>query len=116
MDTSKFQRRQAVTRVTETLRRHRGDFIIVLCMSVLMLLGLVVIYSISPALTARINAAGNTLDQNHFMYRQVAYLLVGVAAYVLCQCCSLVRKSRSVLTVLADGLIWDLYLCSQLRF
>lgn len=47
-----------------------------------MLLGLVVIYSISPALTARINAAGNSLDQNHFMYRQVAYLGVGVLAFV----------------------------------
>ena len=51
-------------------------------MSILMLLGLVVIYSISPALTARINAAGNTLDQNHFMYRQVAYLGVGVLAFI----------------------------------
>lgn len=64
-------------------RRHRPDFLIVLFMAVLMLLGLVVIYSISPALTARINAAGNTLDQNHFMYRQVAYLLAGVAAFVV---------------------------------
>lgn len=51
-------------------------------MSILMLLGLVVIYSISPALTARINAAGNTLDQNHFMYRQVVYLAVGVLAFI----------------------------------
>jgi cell division protein FtsW len=62
------------------MRRHRPDFLIVLFMSVLMLLGLVVIYSISPALTARINAAGSTLDQNHFMYRQAIYLLAGLAA------------------------------------
>ncbi len=55
---------------------------IVLFMSVLMLLGLVVIYSISPALTARINSAGHDLDQNHFMYRQVAYLGVGVLAFI----------------------------------
>jgi cell division protein FtsW len=66
----------------EIVRRHRGDFLIVLFMSILMLLGLVVIYSISPALTARINAAGNSLDQNHFMYRQVAYLGVGVLAFI----------------------------------
>lgn len=51
-------------------------------MSILMLLGLVVIYSISPALTARINSAGHDLDQNHFMYRQVAYLGVGVLAFI----------------------------------
>ena len=65
------------------VRRHRGDFLIVLFMSILMLLGLVVIYSISPALTARINAAGNSLDQNHFMYRQLIYLGVGVLAFIV---------------------------------
>lgn len=65
------------------VRRHRADFLIVLFMSILMLLGLVVIYSISPALTARINATGSTLDQNHFMYRQVIYLLVGLGAFLL---------------------------------
>jgi len=76
-----FTRR--VARVgAETVRRHRGDFMIVLFMSLLMILGLIVIYSISPALTARINAAGNSLDQNHFMYRQVAYLGVGVLAFI----------------------------------
>src|SRR6266496_4159242 len=67
----------------EVVRRHRGDFMIVLFMSILMLLGLVVIYSISPALTARINAAGNNLDQSYFMYRQVLYLLAGVVAFVV---------------------------------
>lgn len=79
---------------------------IVLFMSVLMMLGLVVIYSISPALTAKINAAGNTLDQNHFMYRQVAYLVAGVAAFVVA---SLVpidwwRKHRGKLMLGAIGL------------
>jgi cell division protein FtsW len=75
--------RRAIRTGGDTVRRHRGDLLIVLLMSVLMLLGLVVIYSISPALTARINAAGNTLDQNHFMYRQVAYLAVGVVAFAV---------------------------------
>lgn len=78
-----MERSRRVARAgAEVVRRHRGDFMIVLFMSILMLLGLVVIYSISPALTARINSAGNNLDQNHFMYRQVAYLGVGVLAFV----------------------------------
>lgn len=71
------------TKPSNLLRRHRADVFIVLCMSLLMLLGLVVIYSISPALTARINAAGNSLDQNHFMYRQIAYLAAGLCAFGL---------------------------------
>ena len=60
--------RAARVGAVEVIRKHRGDFMIVLFMSILMLLGLVVIYSISPALSARINSAGYTLDQNHFMY------------------------------------------------
>jgi cell division protein FtsW len=67
----------------ELTRKHRPDFLIVLFMVVLMLLGLVVIYSISPALTARYNAAaGGALDQNHFMYRQAMSLLAGVAVFI----------------------------------
>lgn len=84
MQSSRLNKRQVAGHsLGESLRRHRADYLIVLFMTILMLIGLVVIYSISPALTARINAAGNTLDQNHFMYRQVIYLLMGVAAFVL---------------------------------
>lgn len=66
-----------------SLRRHRGDYLLVLFMGILMLLGLIVIYSISPALTAQINSSGNSLDQNHFMYRQLLYLGAGVVAFGL---------------------------------
>jgi len=92
----------------EVIRRHRGDFLIVLLMSVLMLLGLVVIYSISPALTARINAAGNTLDQNHFMYRQVAYLGVGVLAFIAVSIVPLGFWRRYQNKLLIGGLILSL--------
>lgn len=50
-----------------------------LFLSILLLLGLVVIYAISPALTARIG--GDNLDQNMFMYRQAIYLALGLAAF-----------------------------------
>lgn len=65
------------------VRKHRADFLLILLMAILMMLGLIVIYSISPALTARLNAAGNTLDQNHFMYRQVLYLSIGLGAFLV---------------------------------
>ena len=60
-------------------RRHRPDMLMLLFLSILLLLGLVVIYSISPALTARIG--GENLDQNMFMYRQVMYLAIGLVAF-----------------------------------
>ena len=88
------------------LRRHRADALMVIFMAILMVIGLVVIYSISPALTARINAAGNTLDQNHFMYRQVAYLFAGVAAFSVATFVPLDwwRKHRLKLLIVAVGL------------
>ena len=55
--------------------------LLLLFISILLLLGLVVIYSISPALTARMEESQN-LDQNMYMYRQLLYLGIGIAAFV----------------------------------
>lgn len=62
-------------------RRHRPDMLLLLFMSILVLLGLIVIYAISPALTARLGNQG--ADQNMFMYRQLLNLGVGVAAFAV---------------------------------
>ena len=59
-------------------RRHRPDMLLVLFTGILVLLGLIIIYAISPPLAAR--AAGD-VDPNHFMYRQLLYLLIGVGAF-----------------------------------
>lgn len=65
------------------IRKHRPDYLIIVAMVLLMLLGLVVIYAVSPALAERINATtpDSTLDHNHFMYRQLGYLGIGIAAF-----------------------------------
>lgn len=52
-----------------------------LYMAILVLLGLVVIYAISPALIARVNTGGFGLDDNYFLYRQLAFLAAGAAAF-----------------------------------
>ena len=59
-------------------RRHRPDLLLLLFLSILLLLGLIVIYAISPALVARL---GESVDQNTFIYRQLLYLGVGLAAF-----------------------------------
>lgn len=64
------------------MRRHRPDVLLVLFVSVLLLLGLVVIYAISPPLIARLTASGQELTQHHFMYRQLLYLGAGIAAFI----------------------------------
>lgn len=63
-------------------RRHRADMLMLLFIAILLLLGLIVIYAISPALTARING-GQNLDENTFMYRQLLYLAIGIAAFAV---------------------------------
>ena len=54
-------------------RRHRPDMLMLLFLSILLLLGLIIIFAISPALTAR------TGDE--YFYRQVIYLALGLSAF-----------------------------------
>ena len=67
--------------VVATVRRHRPDYQLVLFMGILVLVGLVVLYAISPARVEMINTNGNTLDQAHFMQKQLLYLGIGLAAF-----------------------------------
>lgn len=69
------------TASTGTQRRHRPDYQLVLFMGILMLVGLVVLYAISPARVEVINVGGGSLDQAHFMQKQLLYLCIGVVAF-----------------------------------
>ncbi|HSW81130.1 MAG TPA: putative peptidoglycan glycosyltransferase FtsW [Candidatus Saccharimonas sp.] len=66
-------------RATTIVRRHRPDMLLLLFMGILVLLGLIIIYAISPPLAAR---AGSDVDPNHYMYKQLLYLVFGVGAFV----------------------------------
>lgn len=62
-------------------RRHRPDMLLLMFTCILILLGLVVLYAITPPLIARAVSGGQELDSNFYMYRQLIYLLIGVAAF-----------------------------------
>ncbi len=65
-----------------TTRKHRADYQILLFMTMLVIFGLIIIYSISPARVEMMNAGGNsTLAQTHFMQRQFLYLAAGLTAF-----------------------------------
>lgn len=76
-------RRQAVSTqpAQAAIRRHRPDYQIILFMGILVLLGLIVLYAISPARVELINQGGSNLDQAHFMQKQLLYLGVGLAGF-----------------------------------
>ncbi len=57
-------------------RKHRPDYLMVVLMVVLALIGLVILFSITPALTD-----GNSVESTKFMLRQVLFLAVGLAAF-----------------------------------
>lgn len=77
------RRRRPTVNATEDLslgRRHRPDYLLVLCVAILLAIGLVVIYSVSPAISARL--VGD-VDPNHFMYRQLLFLLIGSGVFAV---------------------------------
>lgn len=80
-----FEKRQNKNTINSTqqplLRRHRPDYLLILFMGILSALGLVVLYAISPARVEQINLSGGALAQNHFMEKQLLYLLIGLIAF-----------------------------------
>lgn len=73
---------QEVAAGIPTVRRHRPDYQIVLFMGLLILIGLIVLYSISPARVELINVNSNaTLDTTHFMERQLVNIGIGLVAF-----------------------------------
>lgn len=76
-------RREADQEVRALTRRHRPDYQIVLFMGLLVLLGLVVLYAISPARVELINQGGHDLDRTHFMQKQLLYLFIGLSGFAV---------------------------------
>lgn len=75
--------RQPSNDASPAVRRHRPDYQIVLFMGILMLVGLVVLYSISPARVEVINAnTDSSLDAAHFMQKQAINLGIGLAVFI----------------------------------
>jgi cell division protein FtsW len=64
-------------------RRHRADHRIMLFMGLLILVGLIVLFAISPYQIHRINSEGGSLDQSHYMLKQLSYLGIGTVAFVV---------------------------------
>lgn len=65
------------------VRRHRPDHQLVVYIGILLLIGLVVLYAISPARVEVLNVGSDAaLDQAHFMQRQLLYLLIGITAFI----------------------------------
>lgn len=66
------------------VRRHRADYIIVLCMGLLMLLGLIIMYAIgSQRANVLNNAYGSDYSSSYFFIKQVISLVIALGAFLL---------------------------------
>lgn len=65
-----------------TIRKHRPDYRIILYTGLLVLIGLIILFAISPYQIERLNSEGGNLNQSYYMLKQVTYLLVGIVAFV----------------------------------
>jgi cell division protein FtsW len=59
-------------------RRHKPDYGLLVAMLLLVAIGLIVIYSISPAISAQL---GSNVSSSHFMTKQILYLSLGFGAF-----------------------------------
>lgn len=86
-------------------RKHRPDYQIVLYAGLLMIVGLIVLYSISPARTELINAnSGASLDTIHFMEKQLLNLGIGLVAFVVASLVPLSFWKKNASKLLLGGL------------
>ena len=61
------------------MRRHSADHYILLFIGILILIGLIVLYSVGPALNYRLGEG--VYDQNSFLYRQITSIAVALGAF-----------------------------------
>lgn len=68
----------------DLIRRHRPDYMVVLYMGLLMLLGLVVIYAIGPQRANVLNNAyGSDYNSSYFFIKQIISLALAIAAFAV---------------------------------
>lgn len=104
--------------VTNIVRQHRPDYYIVLFMGLLMLLGLVVMFSISPQIiNATNNASGREANPYYFFIKQLIAVFVCIIAFV---CTSKIpldfwRNKLNWLLLIGFGLSALLFLLSKIN-
>lgn len=97
-------RRPVVLARGQSQRRHRPDYLLVLISVLLLVLGLVVVYSISPGLSAQKN-----VSENYFIIKQLVAISLGIAAFAVVSIIPLekwraLQKPLIVIAAVATGI------------
>ncbi len=75
-------------------RKHRPDYTLLVPCSLLLVIGLIVVYSISPGL-----AVARGVDENYFISKQLLAIGLGILAFLVCSFVSvrLLKSARNIL-------------------
>lgn len=67
------------------VRKHRPDYTLITYMSVLLVVGLIIIFSISPQTANVVNeSSGSDISSFYFVTKQVVSVLIALAAFIIC--------------------------------
>lgn len=72
------RRRSAVMQRGATQRRHRPDYVLLILTAILLVVGLVVIYSISPGLAMQRN-----VSENYYVTKQLVAIGLGIITFII---------------------------------
>lgn len=75
---SRTIRRPAVISAGQKQRRHRPDYWLLIFSIILLVIGLIVVYSISPGLSAQRN-----VSENYYVTKQLVAIAIGIVTFVL---------------------------------
>ena len=64
----------------QAMRKHKPDYLVVMIVGVLLVLGLIVIYAVSPALSYRLLG---DYSENYFLYKQLMNIGIGVVGFIV---------------------------------
>ena len=93
-------------RTTAVVRKHRPDYLIVLYMGILMLVGLVVIYAIGPQRANVLNnAIGSNYSDTYFFIKQAISLVLAVIAFGIMSMVPYTFVIKHAAKVLIAGLV-----------
>jgi cell division protein FtsW len=72
------RRRPLVSKTDSNNRRHKPDYILLLISIVLLAIGLIVVYAISPGLSAQ-----KQVGENYFVTKQITAIMLGFIAFII---------------------------------
>src|SRR6266566_6893056 len=63
-----------------SVRAHHPDYVIALVVAILLAIGLILMYSISPILSHKLTG---TTDRNYFFLNQIVYVAIGIGFWIV---------------------------------